>query len=264
MFRREKETRLDSEGRRRMREAIRQRLEQDDDAAPDADETDETQYAQATAPAGGADYTQVAPFDPEELGGYGQRRDEGFSSYLTAGRQDRTLPSFETPAIPARSEPIAQGAPAWTPAPAEPVAAPTPSWTPAGLEPASAPEAPARPAATTVAADTTWRGTLRSSGALQIDGSFEGQIDTEQNLTISADARVEATVRAGSITVAGQLSGQITCQERLEILPTGRVSGQIDAGRFVVHEGAFLGGQVRMTSAASADEGGRPMLQRVR
>jgi cytoskeletal protein CcmA (bactofilin family) len=126
------------------------------------------------------------------------------------------------------------------------------------------PEVPAGPMTSTVAADTTWRGTLRSGASIRIDGDYEGQIETEQELVVTADAKVEATVHAASITVAGQLNGQINCQGRLEILPTGRVSGQIDAGKFVVHEGAYLGGQVRMTSAANADGGNRPMLQRVR
>ena len=57
------------------------------------------------------------------------------------------------------------------------------------------------------------------------------------------------------------------------MLPGGRVSGQIDAGAFVVHEGAFLGGQVRMkgqgggqpsAGTGGEDDGARPMLQRVR
>ena len=108
------------------------------------------------------------------------------------------------------------------------------------------------------------QGTLRSSASIQIEGTFEGQIETEQELLIAADATVEATVRAASITVAGQLNGQINCRERLEILPTGHVSGQIDAGSFIVHEGAYLGGQVRMTSAGNAEASARPVLQRVR
>ena len=74
----------------------------------------------------------------------------------------------------------------------------------------------------------------------------------------------EKTLEVMKYVVAGQLNGQINCRERLEILPTGRVSGQIDAGRFIVHEGAYLGGQVRMTGATNADDGARPMLQRVR
>lgn len=252
MFRRDKDNKLDNEGLRRMREAIRQRLEQEEAAPSDVagDETIEASYPRTTTPAGGNDeYGQVvAPFNPDELSGYGQRGDEGNYSFLTSARQERTLPAIQAPAIPARVE-----ASAWVP-----------TETPARTSTVPETLAPAGPAATTVAADTNWRGTLRSSSSIQIDGTFEGQIETEQNLLISADARVEATVHAASIVVAGQLNGQVNCRERLEILPTGRVSGQIDAGRFVVHEGAYLGGQVRMTGAADADEGARPMLQRVR
>lgn len=255
MFRRDKDNKLDNEGLRRMREAIRQRLEQEEDAPLDGDETIEAEYPRTTAaPAGNDQYGQVAPFNPDELSGYGQRSDEGNYSFLTSGRQDRTLPAIEAAAIPPRVE-----ASAWVPTE-------TPSWTPTptATPAAQAAPTPTGPAATTIAADTVWRGTLRSSSAIQIDGTFEGQIETEQNLLISVDAKVEATVHAASIVVAGQLNGQINCRERLEILPTGRVSGQIDAGRFIVHEGAYLGGQVRMTGAANADEGARPMLQRVR
>jgi cytoskeletal protein CcmA (bactofilin family) len=120
---------------------------------------------------------------------------------------------------------------------------------------------------TTVAVDTAWRGTLHSSGPIRIEGAFEGEIITEGELQIAPEAKVEATVRATSIIVAGQLNGQINCRERLEILPSGRVTGQIDAGRFIVHEGAFLGGQVRMRTPgdeAATGEENRPVLQRVR
>ena len=251
MFRRDKDNKLDNEGLRRMREAIRQRLEQEGEAPNDGDETIEASYPTATAAPGGKDdYGQVAPFDPDELSGYGQRGDESNYAFLTSGRQDRTLPAIAVPTIPAQVAPSA-----WVPTEA-------PSWTQTPA-PQEAP-APTGPAATTIAADTVWRGTLRSSSTIQIDGTFDGQIETEQDLLISTDARVEATVHAASIVVAGQLNGQINCRERLEILPTGRVSGQIDAGRFIVHEGAYLGGQVRMTGATNADDGARPMLQRVR
>ena len=135
------------------------------------------------------------------------------------------------------------------------------------LVPAPAPAPPA-PAYTTVAADTVWRGTLRSSTAIRIEGTFEGEIDTDQELQITAEAKVDATVHARTITVAGQLSGRIECLERLEVMASGRVTGQIEAGRFVVHEGAFLGGQVRMKGAAQGTQTGdddtpRPLLQRV-
>lgn len=245
MFRRDKDSRLDNEGLRRMREAIRQRIEQEEGGT-----TEETAEAPPYHPAPQQNQTpegytpppsSYEPLSREPLNREPLKR-ETEHSYLSPARQERNT------AAP-------------TPAPL-----PAPERT-AGADWASASEAPPGPAATTVAHDTAWRGTLRSSGPIRIEGSFEGEIVTEQELYVAADARVEATVRAASIIVMGQLSGQINCRERLEVQPSGRVSGQIDAGRFVVHEGAFLGGQVRMRATdddqgAAADS--RPVLQRVR
>ena len=237
MFRRDrdsnanKENKVDPEGLRRMREAIRQRLDHDEPAAQPHEPTTEPS----------------ATFRPAESG-YSYETlpaDRGYPSFPQAGGEERgsaaTEPAFGTPAHAPES---------WAPA------------------------APSRPAQTTVAADTTWRGTLRSSEDVRVEGAFDGEIHTEKGLYVAGDAKVDATVYAATIVVAGQLNGQINCSERLEIMSTGRVTGQIDAGAIVVQEGAFLGGQLRMkgfeaTAAPAPAPGGdadqsRPMLQRVR
>jgi cytoskeletal protein CcmA (bactofilin family) len=232
MFRRDKDSKLDNEGLRRMREAIRQRLDQEEGATDDESVEETPNPYRSTTASGNA----PEPYAPQPA--YEPPAREHDYSFLSNLRQDRGA----TPVEPAPAPPRAEEEP----------------W---------APPAPAGPAVTTIAADTVWHGTLRSTASVRIEGAFEGEIDTEQDLRIEADARVEANVRAASIVVAGQLNGQITCRERLEVLPTGRVSGQIDAGRFIVHEGAFLGGQVRMQphgSASGGSDDNRPMLQRVR
>jgi cytoskeletal protein CcmA (bactofilin family) len=232
MFRRDKDTKLDNEGLRRMREAIRQRLDQEEGATGD-ESAEETPNPYRSTTASGA---SPEPYNPQPA--YEPLTRETDYSFLSTLRQDRGVTPVEPSPAPSHTE--------------------EDPWTPA---------APTGPVVTTIAADTVWRGTLRSTAPVRIEGVFEGEIDTEQDLRIEADARVEANVRAASIVVAGQLNGQITCRERLEVLPSGRVSGQIDAGRFVVHEGAFLGGQVRMKPHGSASGGAddsRPMLQRVR
>lgn len=230
MFRRDKESKLDNEGLRRMREAIRQRLEQEEGAAGD-EGVEENPYRSTTASAGASEpYSPPPSYEP-------LTRDSDYS-FLSGTRSDRGVTPVEPPPPPSRGD--------------------EETWQ------AVVPEGPR---VTTIAPDTVWQGTLRSSAPVRIEGIFEGEIDTEQDLQIADTAKVEANVRAASIVVAGQLNGQIVCRERLEVMPSGRVSGQIDAGRFVVHEGAFLGGQVRMKphpdTPGSADDG-RPLLQRVR
>ncbi len=231
MFRREKDTKLDNEGLRRMREAIRQRIDQEE-----LDGSKEQPEAEAAYPTQPAETFTPPSTSYEPVGHEGQARSTNFS-FLEPSHQDRPLPT----AAATEFTPDVQ----W-----EPVT-----------------EQAAAPKVTTVAAGTVWRGTLQSTDSIQIEGGFEGEIITAKELFIAEGAKVEATVRATTIIVRGQLNGQINCQERLEIFPSGRVSGQLDAGRFIVHEGAFLGGQVRMQSASSATtttEDGRPVLQRVR
>lgn len=252
MFRRDKDTKATDDGMRRMREAIRQRVDPDDDT-PEGETSEEPTYR--SAPLGqttSEPYTAKTPYEPlsrepnprerepnpRDIGGMPTREPD--YSFLSTPRQER--PSAP-PEPPLGRQPQEE----------------QPSW--------QADLTPPEPVSTTIAADTVWRGTLRSTASINVEGSFEGEIYTDQELHVAVDAHVEATVRANTIIIAGQLNGQISCRERLEILASGRVTGQIDAGSFIVHEGAFLGGQVRMRRAGDSDDGAdsdRPMLQRVR
>lgn len=236
MFRREKSNKLDNEGLRRMREAIRQRLEQEEAAAESNDATlvpTEPTYR----PSGGA-----------TGGGYAYDTLTTDADYPYLGEGTGGAPAPERPFD--RGE--AEGA------------------TPASAAPPWRQEAPAQgttrasPPGTTVAAGTTWSGILKSSADIRVEGAFDGEIETARTLHVAPAATVKATVRAAIVIVAGHLDGQVECSERLEVLPSGRVSGQITAGAIVVKEGAFLGGQLRM--GAPEDFQGnqdRPVLQRV-
>lgn len=218
MFRRDKQNKLDNEGLRRMREAIRQRLEQEEAAAG----------------------TETLPAE---------------SAYHPTGAADDAPYTYESA--------VAETNYSYPDTTATVSTSPTPDEGSGWGVPATAPESPP---VTTVAADATWSGTLKSSADIRIDGQIDGEIETEKTLYIAPAATVNATVRAATIVVAGQLDGQIDCRERLEVLPSGRVSGQITAGAIVVQEGAFLGGQLRMRGPDTTDQAelARPMLQRVR
>lgn len=237
MFRRDKNNKLDNEGLRRMREAIRQRLEQEEAAAESG--------AASPAPA----EVTYRPSGGATGGGYAYETlaTETDYSYLSEGAAGAT----STDAVYER----ARGSDETSADPGTP-------WR------QDAPSTPARstaPSYTTIAAGTHWSGSLKSSADVRVEGDFDGEIETERTLHVAATATVKANVKAAIVIVAGLLDGQVDCSERLEVLPSGRVSGQITAGAIVVKEGAFLGGQLRMGSAEDFQGGqDRPMLQRIR
>ena len=91
-----------------------------------------------------------------------------------------------------------------------------------------------------------WRGNLRGSGGIRIEGTFEGEIQIRGMVVVGETGRVTCmNLRANTVVVAGTVRGNITA-ERLEIRSTGRVWGDVNVVGFSTEEGAFLRGQVRM------------------
>jgi len=103
-----------------------------------------------------------------------------------------------------------------------------------------------------VSAESIWSGTLQAQGSLNVFGQVEGELSVADELFVADGAHVNAQVNARIVVVAGALEGTIVCEGRLEVLPTGRVSGDVTAQSLVVHEGATIEGDLRMTSAESA------------
>lgn len=236
MFRREKNNKLDNEGLRRMREAIRQRLEQEEANAEASGATSAPPEA-SYRPSGGATGGGYA---------YDTLPTETDYPYLGEGESGAPAPDATFDRDAQADASLGDPARAWRQGQA-----------------AQAPM-PATPPVTTVAAGTNWNGVLKSSADIRVEGAFDGDIETARTLHIAATASVNANVRAAIVIVAGHLDGQVDCSERLEVLPSGRVSGQITAGAIVVKEGAYLGGQLRM--GAPHDFQGpqdRPVLQRI-
>lgn len=98
-----------------------------------------------------------------------------------------------------------------------------------------------------------WKGDLRGSGGVRIEGSFEGEINIRGLVVIGETGRVSCELmQANSVIVAGAVKGNITA-EKLEIRSTGRVWGDVTTVAFATEEGAFLRGQVRMEERVELD-----------
>jgi cytoskeletal protein CcmA (bactofilin family) len=91
-----------------------------------------------------------------------------------------------------------------------------------------------------------WKGELRGSGGVRIEGTFEGDIAVRGLVVVGETGRVTCqSLRANTVIVAGSVRGDIMA-EKLEIRSTGRVWGDVVTVAFATEEGAFLRGQIRM------------------
>lgn len=99
---------------------------------------------------------------------------------------------------------------------------------------------------TLIGPNTAVKGSLTSSGALRIDGQFEGEVSTTADIIVGETGRVNATVSARNAIVAGTITGNMDVGDKLEMLPTAKVVGDLKVGTLIIGEGAVFKGNCEM------------------
>jgi cytoskeletal protein CcmA (bactofilin family) len=90
---------------------------------------------------------------------------------------------------------------------------------------------------------------LTANEDLVIEGKFQGKIDIKNNdLTVGANADVDAEIQARNITIRGRLKGNIHASGKVYIEKEGQMVGDIAAARISIVEGAQFKGSMKMIS----------------
>jgi cytoskeletal protein CcmA (bactofilin family) len=139
------------------------------------------------------------------------------------------------------------------PAPEEPPREPKPVWTPQ--------EAPMQERTKQAPADgslnallgrgSQFDGKLTFEGTVRIDGTFTGEITTNDMLIIGEGAKVTADITCGSVVVNGEVNGNIKASEMVELHKPARMKGDVATPSFMVEKGVMFDGAAKMESAGS-------------
>jgi cytoskeletal protein CcmA (bactofilin family) len=81
----------------------------------------------------------------------------------------------------------------------------------------------------TIGEGSVFEGKFYISGSLRIDGKFEGEIRTDEELVVGESGKVKTDIDAKSVVIAGVVIGNITASEEVRLLETGKVLGDITA-----------------------------------
>ena len=88
-----------------------------------------------------------------------------------------------------------------------------------------------------------WKGEIHAgTESLRVEGSVEGTIFSEGEVTIAPTGAVKGTIHAKNLIVTGYVEGVFRVSECLEIHGTGCVEGEAEVGSLVVDEGGTLQG----------------------
>lgn len=93
------------------------------------------------------------------------------------------------------------------------------------------------------------KGELSTSGAVSINGEFEGKLAAGGEVIISRGSKVVGDVEGGSVIVSGRVDGNISAAQNLEITKTGKVNGDLSGGKILIEEGSSYHGRVSVNAA---------------
>lgn len=100
---------------------------------------------------------------------------------------------------------------------------------------------------------STFEGKFYISGSLRIDGKFEGEIKTEEEVVVGKTGRVKTNINAKSVVVAGIVIGNIYAKNEITLLETGRISGDIVTPVITIQNGAISQGHITITGDQKVD-----------
>jgi cytoskeletal protein CcmA (bactofilin family) len=91
-----------------------------------------------------------------------------------------------------------------------------------------------------------FEGKLTFKDTVRIDGSFHGEIASENTLIVGETGTIEATIRSNTVVVSGTVVGNILAARQIVLHKSARVQGDMSAPSLVIEEGAVFNGQLTM------------------
>ncbi len=116
--------------------------------------------------------------------------------------------------------------------------------------PAPVPQAVPRPEpaavrlSATIGASMTIKGEISSREDLLIDGEVDGAVESHNVLTVGANGKVRANIKAREVVVYGSVRGNVEVVEKIAIRERGSLVGDIKAAGISIDDGAYFKGSI--------------------
>lgn len=96
-----------------------------------------------------------------------------------------------------------------------------------------------------------FKGTIIYNGTIRIDGTMEGEIQTEGCLLVGDGAVLTAKVKAGVVICKGTVTGDIVADDKVQLLSPAVLNGSVATPLLSMEEGVTFNGKVDMTAGES-------------
>ncbi len=97
-----------------------------------------------------------------------------------------------------------------------------------------------------------FEGKLSFKDTVRIDGTFSGEISSDNTLIVGESGQIHATINSVCVVISGFVEGDIHASDQIVLHKTAVVNGNLEAPSITMEDGAQLNGTVRMSPASTA------------
>lgn len=94
-------------------------------------------------------------------------------------------------------------------------------------------------------------GNLTGKGNILVQGTVEGKIETENDVTIEEGAIITADIKANNAHIAGEINGNLDINNQVILKASSNITGDINASSLEIQTGACFNGKSSMTKKDS-------------
>jgi len=96
-----------------------------------------------------------------------------------------------------------------------------------------------------------FEGKLSFKDTVRIDGTFSGEISSDNTLIVGESGQIMATINSVCVVISGLVEGDIIATDQIMLHKTAVVNGNLEAPTIMMEEGAQLNGTVKMGKVAA-------------
>lgn len=101
---------------------------------------------------------------------------------------------------------------------------------------------------------SVFEGKFYIAGSLRVDGKFEGEIETHEDMIIGDTGKVKTNIKAKRVIVSGVVIGNIEASEEVRLMKNGKVLGNTVTPRIQIQDGVMAQGEIRILGDSGRKE----------
>lgn len=111
----------------------------------------------------------------------------------------------------------------------------------------------AETALSVITSEVEIKGTIKSTGSVQLDGKLDGDLVCEGDALLGKTASLKGTITANSVVVEGTVNGSITAKDKIAMKSTANMRGDIKAKRLSVEDGVTFVGKCDVNPSGASE-----------